>query len=87
LEYFKEIEKHTFTLSHFWVKLKDYPRWKENVAAWHKDDFKRRADDLEIDLEEDGPSKDGPSKDQQGGHKANKIDLQRQASSIAMKTH
>jgi hypothetical protein len=42
---------------------------------------------LEIDLEEDGPSKDGPSKDQQGGHKANKIDLQRQASSIAMKTH
>jgi hypothetical protein len=46
-------------LSHFWLKLKDYPKWKESFAAWYKDDNKR-PEDSTIDLEEgDGLSKTG----------------------------
>jgi hypothetical protein len=60
LEYFKKIEKHPFMLSHCWVKLKNYPKWKECFAAWHKHSSKKSkkcANDPTIDLEEDGTSK------------------------------
>jgi hypothetical protein len=46
-------------LSHFCLKLKDYPKWKKSFAAWYKDDNKL-PEELTIDLEQgDGPSKTG----------------------------
>jgi hypothetical protein len=62
-------------LRHCWLKLKDYPKWKERFSAWHNDGSKRRANDSWIDLEEDGPSSDGPIKDRPKRDKAIKTDL------------
>jgi hypothetical protein len=35
--YFKEVEKYPFTLSHCWLKLKDFPKWKESFKVWCRD--------------------------------------------------
>jgi hypothetical protein len=48
MEYFKEIEKHPFTLSHCWVKLKDYSKWQDSFAAWYKDGSKKRRGGLTL---------------------------------------
>jgi hypothetical protein len=40
LAYFKEVEKHAFTLSHCWLKLKDFEKWKASflfVQGWEAD--------------------------------------------------
>jgi hypothetical protein len=37
LAYFKEVEKHAFTLSHYWLKLKDFEKWKASFILWFKD--------------------------------------------------
>jgi hypothetical protein len=68
LGYFKEAEKHPFTLIHCWLKLKDYPKWTESFEAWYKDGghSKRSTKESTIDLDEDGsPRKteaSGPAK-------------------------
>jgi hypothetical protein len=83
LGYFKEVEKYQFTLSHFWLKLKDYPKWQDSFKALYKDG-KKCLGDLTIGLEEyDVLSKNGRF-DRPRGHKAHKTDLWRQALSIAM---
>jgi hypothetical protein len=46
LGYFKEVEKHAFTLSHCCLKLKDYEKWKASFVLWYKDG-KRTAEDNE----------------------------------------
>jgi hypothetical protein len=28
LGYFKKVEMHPFTLSHYWLKIKDFSKWK-----------------------------------------------------------
>jgi hypothetical protein len=59
LEFFKEVEKHTFTMIHYWVALKDYPKWQKSFSQWQKYSGKKRDNDsMVIHLEEDG----GPSK-------------------------
>jgi hypothetical protein len=67
-------------LSHCWLKLKDFPKWKDSFKLWYKDG-KRTAEDNE---DEDVPSKGGAYKDLPRGHKASKTDLRRQASSLAL---
>jgi hypothetical protein len=36
LEYFQEVEKISFTLSNYWMKLKDYLEWKLRFASCKK---------------------------------------------------
>jgi hypothetical protein len=58
LENFKEIEKNPFTLSHRWVKIKDYSKWQESFAAWYKEGSNKHPRSM-IDLEEDGQARNG----------------------------
>jgi hypothetical protein len=67
-------------LNHCWLKLKDFPKWKERFEAWYKD-RKRRVEDNE---DEEVSGKGEAYKDRPRGHKASKMDLRRQASSIAL---
>jgi hypothetical protein len=54
------MKKYPFKLSHCWLKIKDFPKWKESFAAWYKDGAKKRPGDSRIDVDKDGPSKDQP---------------------------
>jgi hypothetical protein len=53
LGYFKEVEKHAFTLSHCWLKLKDYKNWKASFVLWFKDG-KRTTKDSEQETPGEG---------------------------------
>jgi hypothetical protein len=79
LGYFKEVEKHAFILSHCWLKLKDYEKWKASFILWFKDG-KRTADDNE----QETPGEDGAYVKCPKGHKASKTDLRREASALAL---
>jgi hypothetical protein len=79
LGFFKEVEKHAFTLSHYWLKLKDYEKWKTSFLLWLKDG-KRTAEDNE----QDTPIEGGAYAKRPRGHKASKTDLHREASAIAL---
>jgi hypothetical protein len=79
LDYFKEVEKHAFTLSHCWLKLKDYEKWKSSFVLWYKDG-KRTVEDNE----QESSGKGGAYADQPRGHRASKTDLRHEASSIAL---
>jgi hypothetical protein len=79
LGYFKEVEKHAFTLSHCWLKLKDYEKWKASFVLWYKD-AKRTAEDNE----QETPCEGGAYAKRPRGHKASKTDLRHEASGIAL---
>jgi hypothetical protein len=79
LGFFKEVEKHAFTLSHYWLKLKDYEKWKTSFLLWFKDG-KRTAEDNK----EDTPSKGGAYAKCPRGHKASKTNLRHEASAITL---
>jgi hypothetical protein len=79
LGYFKEVEKHAFTLSHCWLKIKDYEKWKASFKLWYKN-RKRTAEDNK----EETPGKGGAYADRPRGHKASKTNLRCEASSIAL---
>jgi hypothetical protein len=79
LGYFKEVEKHAFALSHCWLKLKEYEKWKASFVLWYKDG-KRTAEDNE----QETPGEGGAYEKRPRGHKASKTDLRREASSIAL---
>jgi hypothetical protein len=79
LGYFKEVEKHAFTLSHYWLKLKDYEKWKASFVLWYKDG-KRTAEDID----QETPGEGGADEKRSRGHKASKTDLRCEASSIAL---
>jgi hypothetical protein len=79
LGYFKEVEKHAFTLSHCWLKLKDYEKWKASFILWFKDG-KRTTEDNE----EETPGEGGAYAKRSRGHKASKTDLHRKASALAL---
>jgi hypothetical protein len=79
LAYFKEVEKHAFTLSHCFLKLKYYEKWKTSFLLWFKDG-KRTAKDND----QDTPSEGGAYAKRPRDHKASKTDLRREASAIAL---
>jgi hypothetical protein len=37
LSHLKVVEKHPFTFSHYWLKLKDFLKWKDSFKLWYKD--------------------------------------------------
>jgi hypothetical protein len=88
LGYFKElggtsrskVEKHPITLSHCWLKLKDFSKWQDSFKAWYKDG-KRGPEDNEDEIVS---GKGGAHKDWPICHKESNMDLRRQASSIAL---
>jgi hypothetical protein len=80
LGYFKEVEKHDFTLIHCWLKLKDYKKWMARFKLWYKDE-KRTTEDND---DEETPDKGEAYKDRPRGHKESKTDLHHGASSIAL---
>jgi hypothetical protein len=53
LGFFKEVEMLAFTLSHCWLKLKDYEKWKTSFLLWFKDG-KRTAEDNDQDTPSEG---------------------------------
>jgi hypothetical protein len=67
-------------LSHCFLKLKDFPKWKESFKAWYKNG-KRSAEDSK---DKEVPAKGVAYKDRSRGHKASKTDLHHQALSIAL---
>jgi hypothetical protein len=69
LGYFKEVEKHAFTLSYCWLKLKDYEKWKASFVLWYKDG-KQTAEDNE----QETPGEGGAYAERPSGHKASKTD-------------
>jgi hypothetical protein len=73
------VEKHAFTLSHCWLKLKDYEKWKTSFLLWFKDG-KRTAEDND----QETPSEGGAYAKRPRCHKASKTDLRREASAIAL---
>jgi hypothetical protein len=77
LGYFKEVEKRAFIVSHYWLKLKDYEKWKASFVLSYKDG-KRTAEDNE----EENPGEGGAYEKRPRGHEASKTDLRREASSI-----
>jgi hypothetical protein len=79
LGYFKEVEKHAFILSHCWLKLKDYEKWKASFILSFKDG-KRTAEDNEQETPDEGGAYAKCPK----GHKASKTDLRREASALAL---
>jgi hypothetical protein len=79
LAYFKEVEKHAFTLSHCWLKLKDFDKWKASFLLYFKNG-KRTAEDND----QDTPSEGGAYAKRPRGHKASKTDLRREALAIAL---
>jgi hypothetical protein len=79
LGFFKEVEKHAFTLSHCWLKLKDYEKWNTRFLLWFKDG-KRTAKENDQDTQSEGRAYAKCPR----GHKANKTDLHHGASAIAL---
>jgi hypothetical protein len=79
LAYFKEVEKHAFILSHCWLKLKDYEKWKASFLLWFKD-VKRTAEDND----QDTPSEGEAYAKRPRGHKPSNTDLRREALTIAL---
>jgi hypothetical protein len=79
LGYFKEVEKHAFTLSHCWLKLKDYEKWKASFILWFKDGKQTAEDNEQETLGVGGACAKRPR-----GHKASKTDLHREASALAL---
>jgi hypothetical protein len=79
LAYFKEVEKHAFTLSNCWLKLEDFDKWKASFLLWFKNG-KRTAEDND----QDTPSEGRAYAKRPRGHKASKTDLRREASAIAL---
>jgi hypothetical protein len=79
LGFFKEVEKHAFTLSHCWLKLKDYEKWKTRFLLWFKDGKRTTKDS-----DQETPSEGGAYAKRPRGHKASKTDLRRVASAIAL---
>jgi hypothetical protein len=67
-------------LSHCWLKLKDFEKWKGSFKLWYKDG-KRTTEDND---DEEVPGKGRAYKDRPRGHKASKTDLRRQASFLAL---
>jgi hypothetical protein len=67
-------------LIHCWLKLKDFPKWKDSFKLWYKV-RKRTTEDNE---DEDVPGKGGAYKDRPRGHKASKTNLRRKASFLAL---
>jgi hypothetical protein len=51
--YFKEVEKHAFTLSHCWLKPKDFDKWKKSFLLWFKNG-KRTTEDNDQDTPSEG---------------------------------
>jgi hypothetical protein len=79
LGYFKEVEKHAFTLSHCWLKLKDYEKWKASFILWFKDGKRTTKENEQETLSEGEAYAKHPR-----GHKASKTDLRREASALAL---
>jgi hypothetical protein len=79
LGFFKEVENHAFTLSHCWLKLNDYEKWKTSFLLWFNDG-KRTAEDND----QDTPSEGGTYVKRPRGYKTSKTDLHREASTIAL---
>jgi hypothetical protein len=69
LGYFKEVEKHAFTLSYCWLKLKDYEKWKASFILWYKDGMQTAEDN-----EQETPGEGGAYAECPSGHKASKTD-------------
>jgi hypothetical protein len=79
LGYFKEVEKHAFTLSQCWLKLKDYGKWKTRFVLWFKDG-KWTAEDNE----QETPGESGAHAKRPRGRRASKTDLHHEASALAL---
>jgi hypothetical protein len=79
LGYFKEVKKHAFTLSHCWLKLNDYEKWKASIVLWFRDG-KWTAEDNE----QETPGEGGAYMKCPRGHNASKTDLHREASALPL---
>jgi hypothetical protein len=82
LEYFKEVEKKSFTLSHCWMMLKYYPKWQASFGSYKKSQDGAN-DSTAIDLEDGRPSNDGRTPWPRG-HKASRR-FEGEASFMALK--
>ena len=99
MEHYKSTyDNKGFTMSHCWMLLKDTKKWETSYALWKKLEMAKKkgngnsSTDGTIDLEYDGQSLGTDATEEAGGggrakwpagHKATKIEMHRQASSMA----